>query len=213
METLVCSKCGKEYKMQGAFEWHIKNCTGPKVKVLMKKICQREGCEIEFTPNKYNPHQKWCSPKCNHIFYARIRAQNTLRDKQTKHCLECDKPVPNTRTKYCSKKCYELYSIKQGLERHYKRVIQAKFKIADGGPVECAHCGCPHIEALTIGHFNHDGMEHRKEFGSTNQWVIRTSIEEVKKHVRLECIYCNGYQATNQEFPPPDRLPIWRNKE
>lgn len=100
-------------------------------------------------------------------------------------------------------------------EYYRQRRIKALKKIADENYV-CAHCGCPYEEVFTVGHFNGDGATHAKELGGRRtdssrviQWILKTPIEEVKKRVRLECVYCNYYHYYNGVYPPKDKLPKW----
>ena len=78
------------------------------------------------------------------------------------------------------------------------------------GPIKCAVCECPHIEALTFGHRDGGGANHRKEIGQNIiSWILETPIKEVLLKVQIECEYCNHYQYRNGEYPPVDKQPKW----
>lgn len=97
--------------------------------------------------------------------------------------------------------------------------MKAMLKLADGSPIQCAICGCPHVEIMHIGHPEHKGGGfHRKELKSdrsktTIGWILSTPIEEVKKRVQLECPYCNSWHNKFKEYPPEDKRPKWNDKE
>jgi len=105
-------------------------------------------------------------------------------------------------------------SIKRSQRKRKRRALK---RLANGTDYSCAICGCPHEEAFTIGHFNGDGVVHRKSInpksGSSNvvivTWIITAPIEEVLAKVRIECIYCNFYHARNGEYPPINKRPKW----
>ena len=105
----------------------------------------------------------------------------------------------------------------------------------DSQPV-CYICGCPHIEALTFGHPDGNGGEHRLHINKTasesgrrrtpqksktsyrqnrggyhfSVWIKNATLEEIREwNVRLECTYCNFYEAFNGHYPEPDKRPQW----
>ena len=106
----------------------------------------------------------------------------------------------------------------------------------DPAPV-CHICGCPHIEALTFGHHDGNGAEHRIHVNRTasesghrrtpresktpykrnscgghgfSVWINKATLEEIREwNVRLECTYCNFYEAFNGYYPEPDKQPQW----
>jgi len=94
-----------------------------------------------------------------------------------------------------------------------RRRMKAMLKLADGGPIQCAVCGCPHEENMHIGHPKHrDGRWHRKELNGAKgviNWILGNPIEEVKKRVQLECPYCNAWHNKFKEYPPEDKRPKW----
>ena len=46
-QIFVCDKCDREYKTQGPYEWHIKNCTGPKEKRVPMTDEEKEARHVE----------------------------------------------------------------------------------------------------------------------------------------------------------------------
>jgi DNA-directed RNA polymerase subunit RPC12/RpoP len=94
--------------------------------------------------------------------------------------------------------------------------MKALLKLADGEPIRCAICGCPHAEIMHIGHPEHRGGRwHRKEAGGAKgviAWILKTPIEEVKERVQLECPYCNSWHNKFKEYPPEDKRPTWKEK-
>ena len=116
---------------------------------------------------------------------------------------------------------YETTQSKVARKRQERR-RRAIEKIANGNPIVCAVCDCPHAEILHIGHPNHDGSYHRKELRKGNHglktrdvvlWVLRTDIEEVLKKVQLECPYCNAWHNRFGDYPLEDKRPKWRKNE
>ena len=106
---------------------------------------------------------------------------------------------------------YETIQTKSQRIRAKNRRL-AILKIANGSEPVCAVCGCPHREALHIGHPEHRGGRfHRKEVGSRGVvgWVLRTPIEEVLERVQLECPYCNAWHNRFKEYPPQEKRPKW----
>jgi len=102
------------------------------------------------------------------------------------------------------------YDAKYQKERRKKRLMNAFIKLANGKPIQCTICGCPHIEALNFGHYNSDGAKHRREIGSNiAPWILNTPIKEVLSRIQIECIYCNSYHAYNGYYPPPKKQPKW----
>ena len=109
------------------------------------------------------------------------------------------------------------------MQRHRRRRrLRALEKIAHGGPVECAICGCPHAQIMDIGHPDHDGKFHRRKkdpvVGGVTardmvRWVLRTPIEEVLKRVQLECPYCNAWHNRFKVYPPESKRPSWPKME
>lgn len=90
--------------------------------------------------------------------------------------------------------------------------MKAMMKVADGSPVQCAICGCPHAEIMHIGHPEHrSGRYHRKIDGQMTSWILRTPIEEVKELVQLECPYCNSWHNKFKEYPPENKRPSWND--
>ena len=141
---------------------------------------------------------------------------------------ECNKTfLGSSRRKYCSRSCRDRVAyLKLSPEkmahrsevyhnRRKKRKLRALSKIANGGPIQCAVCGCPYEEALHIGHINHDGAKHKREnrkaFRSRfiHKWTLVTPLKEVLERVRIECVYCNFVQMYTGEYPPIDRRPRW----
>lgn len=126
-------------------------------------------------------------------------------------------------------------------QTRYKNKTKQKilFRIAQAwneAKPSCHICGCSHIEALTIGHPDGNGAEHRKAMresaeakgrrttprkgkagyrkntGGYNhaRGIIKASLDEIKEwNVRVECIYCNFYEAFNGYYPEPDKRPQW----
>ena len=98
-----------------------------------------------------------------------------------------------------------------------RRRMKAMMKLADGEPIRCAICGCPHEEIMHIGHPEHRGGRwHRKELGKGGSkdmvgWILRTPIAEVKERVQLECPYCNSWHNKFKEYPPPEKQPCWND--
>ena len=93
-----------------------------------------------------------------------------------------------------------------------RRRMKAMLKLADGGPVCCAICGCPHEEIMHIGHPEHrEGKYHRKIEGDMVPWILSTPIKEVKERVQLECPYCNNWHNKFKEYPPEDKRPCWND--
>ena len=90
--------------------------------------------------------------------------------------------------------------------------MKAMIKLADGDPIRCAICGCPHAEIMHFGHPEpRFGHYHRKMEGDMTPYINRTPIEEVKKHVQLECPYCNSWHNKFKEYPPEDKQPCWND--
>ena len=75
------------------------------------------------------------------------------------------------------------------------------------GVLKCAHCGCPHPKALTVGHYNGDIF--RRQNKALTRWILRVPPEEAQKQLRLECNYCNFYHGIHKVYPPPEELPTW----
>jgi len=100
----------------------------------------------------------------------------------------------------------------------------------------CHICGCPHIEALTFGHPNGNGHEHRTHIHKTGKkrghrrtpresktpykinsggvvfqiWITKATLEEIREwNVCIECTYCNFYESKNGHYPEPDKRPQW----
>lgn len=93
-----------------------------------------------------------------------------------------------------------------------RRRMKAMMKLADGSPIQCAICACPHVEIMHIGHPEHRGGRfHRKEIQSASMasWILSTPIEEVKTRVQLECPYCNSWHNKFKEYPPREKRPQW----
>lgn len=108
---------------------------------------------------------------------------------------------------YCSRGC-----LKSAAKQRRKQETHTVFeRLANGSPIQCAICGCPHEEALTIGHFNGNGKAHRKQIGKHNvkKWILTMPIEEVLAQVRIECVYCNFVQQYTGGYPSPDKRPRW----
>ena len=104
---------------------------------------------------------------------------------------------------------YKTKSEKQR-EKRKKQRMAALEKLANGKPVQCAICGCPHAEIMHIGHPQpRYGHYHRKMEGKMVRWILRTPIEEVLKYVQLECPYCNSWHNKFKEYPPPEKRPQW----
>lgn len=124
---------------------------------------------------------------------------------------------------------------KHGNNYRDRRRCDAILKVArawnESAP-KCWICGCPHIEALTFGHPNENGKEHREHIRDSTKghrrtphrsngykansgrgfvsYLLKCIPEEIKAwNVRLECVYCNHYQAKNGKYPSKDKLPIW----
>ena len=111
---------------------------------------------------------------------------------------------------------YETVQSKVARKRQERR-RRAIEKIANGNPIVCTICDCPHAEILHIGHPNHDGNWHRKELTGSPKgtkgvvhWVLRTDIKEVLERVQLECPYCNAWHNRFGDYPPENKQPEWR---
>jgi len=132
-------------------------------------------------------------------------------------CEVCGKTILNKpykrHRKYCSIECSDKARAIRKRREYNDRKNRAFRILANGSPIVCNICGCPHTEALTIGHIHGDGNAHRKQEGLGSKihlWVLQTPKEDVLKKVRLECIYCNYYQAINKEYPPVEKRPHWK---
>ena len=127
---------------------------------------------------------------------------------------------------------------KNGAEREAAHRRRACFRIGQawGHPKPICHiCGCPHIEALTMGHPDRNGAAHRKHIREARKagrrrtprkaktlyqpnaggynfvhWIMKATLEEIREwNVRLECTYCNFYESKNGHYPEPDKRPQW----
>ena len=111
---------------------------------------------------------------------------------------------------------YETLPEKSRRYRARRRNL-AMLKLADGSPIRCAICGCPHVEIMHIGHPAHRGGRwHRKEHNGGKgviSWINRTPIEEVRERVQLECPYCNAWHNKFKEYPPKEKRPIWETRK
>ena len=152
-----------------------------------------------------------------------------------KACQECGKLLTGQQRKYCSIKCGVLYNQRQRYQNdaEFRKEAASRSKISrriyrlralrrlaalklgrdiEGEPV-CAHCGCPHIMALDIGHCNDDGAEHREELGgniAVIMWIIKASDKEIMdKNIRIECCYCNTIKSRIGRYPLGYQLPQW----
>jgi len=104
---------------------------------------------------------------------------------------------------------YETLPEKSRRYRARRRKL-AMLKLADGGPIRCAICGCPHDEIMHIGHPEHRGGRwHRKMDGKMIPWILNTPIEEVRERVQLECPYCNAWHNKFKVYPPENKRPSW----
>lgn len=99
--------------------------------------------------------------------------------------------------------------IREKARQRRKRLKDEAFEKIGGNNPNCAHCGCPHIDALTVGHINGSRI-HKRRTTDLYRWIKKTPIEIVRQHVRLECVYCNFYEGFNGKYPPKNKLPIWR---
>ena len=141
-------------------------------------------------------------------------------------------PAPQRRRK-------RKWDRKHGKERRASYRANAICRVAqawDNPKPICHVCGCPHIEALTYGHPNKNGGEHRLHIHETGNsrghrrtprvsekpyklnssgihfdtWILKAPLEEIRYwNVRLECTYCNFYESKNGHYPEPDKRPQW----
>jgi len=89
--------------------------------------------------------------------------------------------------------------------------MKAMLKLSDGEAPKCAICGCPNAEIMHIGHLKHrTGRWLRREIsGDLVPWILKTSIEEVRERVQLECPYCNSWHNKFKVYPPVEKQPRW----
>lgn len=89
--------------------------------------------------------------------------------------------------------------------------MKAMLKLADGSPIQCSICGCPHAEIMHFGHPEpRDGHYHRKEIGGEMaKWILRTPLAEINGRVQLECPYCNAWHNKFKDYPPVEKRPDW----
>lgn len=151
---------------------------------LLYRTCENPECDKTFEVGKYQHRRKYCSRNCrDRVSYLRISPKKMENRSKVYH------------------------------DRRKKRKLKALSKLANGGPVQCAICGCPYEEGLHVGHINHDGAEHRKEHGNRSRyihkWILATPLKEVLERVRIECVYCNFIQNYTGKYPSVDRRPRW----
>jgi len=98
---------------------------------------------------------------------------------------------------------------KEQKRQYDQRVRKEVFeKLSGGDALKCGHCGCPHPLALTLGHINGSRIYKRRN-KALYKWIIRTPIEEVREHIRIECIYCNFFEGLHGRYPKGNEIPIW----
>lgn len=98
------------------------------------------------------------------------------------------------------------------------RRLKAIHKVANGRIPTCAVCKCPHIHALTFGHYKGDGKKHRKfirknGFSDILPWILKIPTSIVLERIRLECYYCNYFHGHHNRYPHKHELPTWPNKD
>ena len=167
----------------------------------MIKMRKCKECGKMFEP-KFS-HHIYCSEKCRSNYNSYTKVNREKPKLKEKSCIICGKKF---RTKiesqiYCTVRCRN-----RAIGLVPKRIRkEAIIKLAEEKQPKCTICGCPHIEVLTIGHFNNDGKKHREELKerkiSINTWVLKTPIEQVRKKVQLECAYCQFYFTWIGEYP------------
>lgn len=165
----------------------------------MVKMRKCKNCGLLFeTKSKKNI---FCSYECRSSYKL------NKGEKELKICVICNNRfnAKTSRHIYCSAECRRL-----GTKNYRIKVLK---RIAGKSFLKCVICGCPYIEALTIGHFNSDGKKHRenlkKEGVSIYTWVLKTPIKQVRKKVQLECAYCQYYFTWTGIYPPENKRPKW----
>lgn len=169
-------------------------------------------CGRPFEKNVWN--QQHCTRACYlQARYKKRRDATAARPLLVKRCEWCGNKFTPKRThpsqRFCKTSCQ--------IESHkYRLRMESLIKLANGGPIKCSICGCPHSEILGFGHYNGDGAIHRREIGhgthGLRKWIKENPLEMVLKKVRIECAYCNAYHAWTGKYPSFDKRPVWGDR-